>query len=122
MLCLSSYILDLAHLKEKQDLLCSPLLQSVCRVIMSFFNDISSAEEHDCEYTEHVMPRHKPDVPDPGRGPFSWLTSTWQFHDEALLSARGLDALMHLRTMRLMIIILSSYCLISLGMLNPRKS
>lgn len=73
--------------------------------------------EHDCEYTENPMPPHKPDVPDPGRGLFSWATATLGYHDENLLATRGLDALMHLRTMRLMLFILCSYCIVALGLL-----
>lgn len=61
----------------------------------------------------------KPDVPDPGKGPIAWIYPTLKFRQDDMLATRGLDPVMHLRSLKLMFMILGLVAIPGLAVLVP---
>eukprot|EP01111_Echinosteliopsis_oligospora_P012960 TRINITY_DN4531_c0_g1_i1.p1 TRINITY_DN4531_c0_g1~~TRINITY_DN4531_c0_g1_i1.p1 ORF type:complete len:760 (+),score=163.32 TRINITY_DN4531_c0_g1_i1:98-2377(+) len=64
-----------------------------------------------------LIPPKNP-VPNPF-GLFRWIIETIKYNEIELMRTRGLDAVMHLRTLKIMIFILSLFSIVGLGFLIP---
>jgi hypothetical protein len=82
---------------------------------MSYSYLNSKLKDHDEHLVDETTSLANKEVPDPGRTLLSWAVAAFKYKEERLLETRGLDALMHVRTLRLMIVILFSFCILGLG-------